>query len=94
MENTKTKSILRNNKPFLILLILFIILVSYVAYNEYNWYTYQNMLGAAQAGYDQGVLDTVSKLYTETETCQPVPVILGNYTKYVIDVSCLQSQET
>ena len=55
---------LKKNKPFLILLILFIILLSYVAYSEYNWYTYQNMLGAVQVGYDQGVLDTVAKLYT------------------------------
>jgi hypothetical protein len=85
---------LRKNKPFLLLLVLFILLLSYVVYNEYNWYQYQNMIGAAQAGYGQGVVDTVAKLYTETETCQPVPVILGNYTKYVIDVSCLQAQGT
>jgi hypothetical protein len=94
MDPGKPSEGILRNRPFLFLLILFILLLSYVAYNEYSWQQYQGLIGAAQVGYSQGVVDTVAKLYEETEACQPVPVALGNLTKYVIDVSCLQTQGT
>lgn len=83
----KDESLLRN-RPFLLLLALFIILLSYVAYTEYDRALFTSMVDAAQAGYNQGVIDTVSILYQETEGCQVVPIILDNMTKHLVDASC------
>lgn len=88
-SSRKGDSLLRN-RPFLLLLALFIILISYVAYNEYNRALFNNMMDAARAGYDQGVIDTVSLIYQEAEDCQLVPLTLDNTTRHLVDVSCLE----
>ena len=87
---------LRKERMLLItLVILLIISLSYTAYSEFSRASIQIAQEGFLIGYNQGVLDgvidTVGKIHSETETCQPVPVMYDNTTKYIIDVDCLQN---
>ncbi len=91
------KAFLKENKLMLVMLILLVLSLSYIAYNEYNRFVYnsnQQLRQAAALGYQQGVVDTVQKLYKETETCQPVSIYLGNKTKNLISLDCLRPSPT
>ena len=85
----KKETRLMHSKPFVILLALFIIVLSYVAYTEYTNMFNASMMKAAQLGYEQGMVDVVSMIHEETEGCMIVPVMLGNVTKELVDVTCL-----
>jgi len=51
----------------------------------------QNMNLAYQNGYDQGVNDSITELFQQTANCQqPTSIWIGNNTKQLIDVACLQ----
>ncbi len=81
------------NRTVIFLLVALAASLFYIAYGEYSKLESQKIRSAFDLGYRQGVTDTVTKLYEESESCQPVPVFLGNRTKNVIDVSCLVTQE-
>ena len=50
----------------------------------------QEMVEIYQQGYDQGVRDTVTTLYVQTQNCQRSTITVGNLTKDVFDLDCLQ----
>jgi len=76
------------------LLALLIISLSYIAYTEYIRFGFQIAQEGFVIGYNQGIMDgvvdTVEKIHVETTTCQPIPIMYNNITKYIIDVECLQ----
>jgi len=80
----------KRNIVIIILTVLLIISLSYIGYTEYIKFIQENLRKATAEGYRQGVFDTIVKLYKETDTCRPTRIMLGNKTKYVIDIECLQ----
>ena len=51
----------------------------------------QQMLDAYQNGYTQGTEDTLVELFYQISDCQkPTSIWIGNNTKQIIDVVCLQ----
>ncbi|HDD72467.1 MAG TPA: hypothetical protein ENG00_00070 [Candidatus Aenigmarchaeota archaeon] len=86
------KTLKNQNTIIAILTILLILSLSYIGYSEYTGFIARKTWEAAQAGYTRGVLDTVTRLYKESEKCEPVPVMLGNKTRYLIDISCLRTR--
>jgi len=80
----------KRNMVIIILTVLLIISLSHICYTEYRKFIQENVRKAKAEGYRQGVFDTIVKLYKETDTCRPTRIILGNKTKYVIDIECLQ----
>ena len=91
MARSRRHRVLRENKVIIALVILLAVMLSYILYTECSRFVYQETLKAMSAGYRQGVFDTVTRLYEETDRCQPVPVFLGNRTRYVIDAACVQT---
>lgn len=73
-----------------ILAIFLIISLSYIGYNEYNERKLVRDQKLFLQGYQKGVVDTTVKLYQETETCNPVNIVVGEDEKFVIDTKCLQ----
>ena len=43
-------------------------------------------------GYDKGLTDIVTTIFYNLQGCTPTDISLHNDTKYIIDVSCLNSE--
>jgi len=54
----------------------------------------QDLLDAHNIGYNSGMEDALTGLFQQTSTCQPTNIWIGNNTKQLIDVACLQIQES
>ena len=89
----KKKGIRKERLMIITLLVLLVISLSYITYSEFSRYSLQLSQEGFLVGYNQGVrdgvIDTVGKLYSETATCKPVPVVFENVTRYLIDIDCL-----
>lgn len=89
---------LKLKKEKLIILILGICLlvsIIYITTSSYNTAQQNKITSAftqgATQGYNQGLNDAVVKIYQETDTCTPVPIFVGEDSKSIIDVACLQA---
>ena len=49
-----------------------------------------DQMNNAVAAYNQGKVDTLVQLYTNTADCKIATVSLGNVTRQVADVECIQ----
>jgi hypothetical protein len=43
-----------------------------------------------QEGYDDGIADTITIIFQQTENCQVSTLNIHNFSKNIFDVSCLQ----
>ena len=50
----------------------------------------QDVKQAAEQGYDKGVIDALAAAYQQTANCQVTTITLGNVTRRIIDVDCVQ----
>ena len=71
------------------LLISLIVILQYLVLDEWMDSINEEATQNFQNAYDQGLLDAVTAIYQQTENCQGVPINIGNLTKTVFDVSCL-----
>lgn len=55
--------------------------------------TQEQLAQAFQAGYERGATDFVSTLFQQTEDCNITPVHFNNFSKSVVDVSCVQRSQ-
>ena len=69
-----------------VLSILLVLAVCYIGYIKVN----QFASNYAVAAYNQGKVDTLVQLYTNTADCKIATVSLGNVTRQVADVECIQ----
>jgi len=71
-----------------IVLTVWIVFASlYVVYGEYG----RLKVFVAQRAYNQGVTDSVTKLLTEAQNCQPIPVTAGDTKVDFIALDCLKA---
>lgn len=83
--------IIINQKILIVILVLAIVaLASYIGIDSYNGYMIGTMQNAYSLGYQDGVTAAIQQIVTQSENCNPVPVYIGNITKNLIDVACLQ----
>ena len=54
----------------------------------------QTIIQSYQLGYETGLVDTVTTIYQRTEDCQTTTISVGNSSKQVFDLECLQSDST
>ena len=83
------------NKQKIVIIALSIALFSlaqYVIYENIIESRQQELDNTFQSGYDKGLTDAVVELYKQTENCQTTTITLGNLTKNVFDLSCLNIQ--
>ncbi len=43
-----------------------------------------------QSGYEEGLFESVKTIYQQTDNCQIAIINIGNNTKQLLDVYCLQ----
>ena len=78
----------------LVLSVCILLLVIFVGFSSYETWQQNKITTAfnqgATLGYNQGVTDAVTQVYQETDSCEPIPIFIGDNTKYIIDTSCLE----
>jgi len=50
----------------------------------------EEMLQVFQEGYEEGLTDAVTAIFAQTQNCQTTTITLNNFTKEILDLSCLQ----
>jgi len=83
------------NKAVTIVLVVVLILalvgaVGYIVWDRFNTNKIAQLNYVFQQGQQQGINGAVVQIYQQTENCQPLPLTIGNVSKYVIDLSCVQ----
>jgi len=72
-------------KVIIIILILLVLALGYIAYDLTEEKRKEREFEILQ----EGALQTIASIYQATENCQIVPIQIYNYTKSLIDVSCV-----
>jgi hypothetical protein len=93
--NPMLKKIMGMSKQRFAIIVLCILLaasLSYIGATEYKQSQQEKLQQAYVQGYNQGVTNAVSSLYQQTNNCQAVNIFMGESSKQVIDVACLQKQ--
>ena len=85
-----------SKKLKLVVVALAVLLLASVAYivadkvNGLQMQQLQDVKQAAEQGYDKGVIDALAAAYQQTANCQVTTITLGNVTRSIIDVDCVQ----
>ena len=64
-----------------ILVVLLIVAIGYIGYNEYQKREFVKMQQVAAVYYDQGYQKAIIDVFQQTNSCQVVPIQIGNETK-------------
>ena len=51
----------------------------------------QEITASYQNGYNTGVKNSITEIFQQTSNCNPTYIWVGNDTRQLIDVACLQS---
>lgn len=68
-------------------------LAQYVIYEKITESRQQELSNAYQNGYKNGLTDAAVAVYKQTENCQPTNITIGNLTKTIFDLSCLNVEQ-
>lgn len=74
----------------LILALALLVAVGYILYGRIQNSKLINQQQVFTVGYNQGLTAAVTALAQQTNNCQPAVITLGNFSRQVIDVACLQ----
>ena len=67
-----------------------IVMVQYIILDKWLENQQLGALEDSRNSYNLGVIDTMSSIYQQTEDCSIATIILGNFTKDIIDLKCLE----
>jgi len=62
--------------------------------DKFTQATQEQIDAAFQEGYEKGAVDFVSTLFQQTENCGITPMFFNNLTRTVVDIGCLQLNQT
>ena len=68
-------------------------LAQYVIYEKIIESRQQELANTYQDGYKKGLIDAAVAVYKQTENCQTTSITIGNFTKTILDVSCLKVEQ-
>lgn len=71
--------------------IALILTVQYFILEKWLVNVKQDMVSSYQNGYDAGAKDVLTTIFLQTKDCQTSIITLGNVTRQVFDVTCLQT---
>lgn len=57
--------------------------------NEWADQNEQRNFESFQSGYENGLVDGVSTIFTQTDDCETSIITVGNFSKQIVDVLCL-----
>jgi len=83
----------KNKITIIVLSVALFALVQYVIYEKIIESRQQELSNAYKNGYDKGLTDAAVTIYKQTENCQTTTIAIGNLTKNVFDLSCIQKQQ-
>jgi len=69
---------------------LFLVL-QYVLFDQIQESRNQEKMESFQQGYTQGLTDAVTEIFIQTEDCLVSSITIGNYTRNIVDYSCLSN---
>ena len=81
---------LSNRVVIAALVIVIALMAGYIGVGSYSGYVTEVAGNAYVTGYSDGMAAAVQQILQESDNCQPVPVYMGNLTRTLIDVACLQ----
>jgi len=78
---------------FKVLTIIFgailVLLILYLAFDKYSNYEANKLNTVYVQGYNKAINDSVTQIYQRTDNCGTVSVFMGNTTRNLADVECL-----
>jgi len=74
----------------IVLAVALILISQYVLLDKWSLTQQQQNLESYQNGYAQGLIDAITSIYQQTQNCQITTVNVGNSTKDIVDISCLE----
>jgi len=71
------------------------LIVQYYVVEQLTQNKQEELIDAFFQGHEKGIDEVISLLYNQTENCKPVPISIGNNSKVLFDISCIEknSQE-
>jgi uncharacterized membrane protein YukC len=75
------------------LAVLLIAAIGYIAFDKWQNARQKEIVSTYQQGYGQGLTDAVTALFQQTENCKATTLTLGNLTRQIFDVACLQQAQ-
>jgi len=79
----------RQKIAIIVLAVALILISQYVLLDKWSLSQQQQNLESYQNGYAQGLTDTITSIYQQTQNCQITTINVGNSTKHIVDMSCL-----
>ena len=80
----------RINYVFIAISIASFLVIQYLILDSWNQSTQKKMDEFFQSGYEEGLFESVKTIYQQTDNCQIAIINIGNNTKQLLDVYCLQ----
>lgn len=74
----------------LILALALIAAVGYIVYDKWQTSKSRDQQQMFVSGYNQGYTAAVIALIQQTDNCQTTPINIGNFSRQVVDIACLQ----
>jgi len=85
--------LLLDNKVYVVLAVgIPLLFLNYFLLEGLSEKKYQDSVDNFINGYDEGVRDSISSLYNNTENCNIVPIFIENKTRNLIDFSCIENE--
>ena len=67
--------------------------VQYLLFDTLNKIKEQESIDIFQQGYTQGIVDSVSSLFEQTQNCEIAEISIGNNTRKIVDLSCVKAED-
>ena len=83
----------KSKKIIIILTILLVISLGYITINKYKTMQEERLLTAYKDGYTKGIKEAVISVYQQTNDCNPTVIKIGNVSRQLFDVACLQNTQ-
>lgn len=81
----------KSKKTIIILIVLLTISIGYIGVDKYKDLQEKKVYNAYQNGYTKGIQEAVISLYQQTNNCKSAMINIGNISRQVFDVACLQN---
>jgi len=74
----------------LTLAVALIFVINYFLLDDFFKQNQRQIEEAYLSGHDQGINDTITTLIKQTDNCNIVPIFMGNSSKKLVDLDCLE----
>lgn len=75
----------------IVLIAILFLLVQYVLLEKLVDVRLEEKIKFYEDGYEQGLIDAVVTIFQNTEDCKTTSLTIGNLTKHVFDITCLDN---